>query len=149
MANPGRATLPQTKANASVLSICEYLEHAPLWQSRNLHILTYVCWGSEILYRTRHSVVGTGTHRDTQAILDTYAILAAKRDEDAFRLVRERRIDTILLCRDFIESRFYVKASTSTFYRRLCEGHLPSWCRQVPLPDDLAESFKLFEVAPL
>jgi hypothetical protein len=129
----------------SLLSICEYLENSQLWHDRHLRVLTDVYFGSEILYRTRHSVVGTGYHRDAQGILDTRAILTAASDEDAWRL-KERGIDVILLCPDSTEGHFYVQANASTLYGRLCEGRLPSWCREVTLPKELAGSFRLFAV---
>jgi hypothetical protein len=131
----------------SLLPLCEYLENSELGRGRPLRILTHVYFGSEILYRTRHGVVGTGYHRDTQGILDTRAILTAPSDEDAWRL-RERGINIILLGPDSNEAQLYLQTGASTLYRRLCEGHLPSWCREVALPPGLADSFRLFEVKP-
>jgi hypothetical protein len=132
----------------SLVGICEHLENSALWRNQCRRIVTHIYWGSEILYRTRHAVVGTGYHRDANGILDTYAILTAEKDEDAFHLIQARGIDTILLLRrpDSVEGRYYTDADASTFYRRLCDGHLPNWCREVPLPGPLAGSFRLFEI---
>jgi hypothetical protein len=137
--------------DVSLLGLCEHLENSQQWRNQHLRIVTHIYWGSEILYRTRHAVVGTGCHRDAKGILDTYAILSAQKDEDAFRLIQARGIDTILLLRrpDSVEGRYYADAYASTFYRRLCDGHLPNWCREVPLPKKLTGSFKLFEVTKL
>jgi hypothetical protein len=131
----------------SLLPLCEYLENSESGHDQPLRILTHVYLGSEILYRTRHSVVGTGYHRDAQGILDTRAILTAASDEDAWRL-RERGINVILLCPASIEAQLYLQTGASTLYQRLCNGHLPPWCREVTLPPELAESFRLFEVEP-
>jgi hypothetical protein len=152
---PGTAPASQRGTDAaggreevSLPGICGHLENSDLWRNQQLRIVTHIYWGSEILYRTRHGVVGTGYHRDADGILDTYAILSAEKDEDAFRLIQARGADMILLLRhpDSVEGRYYADANTSTFYRRLCAGHLPNWCREVPLPDPLANSFRLFEI---
>jgi hypothetical protein len=124
------------------------LEHAKQWQGRQLRIVTHTFWGGELLYRTRHEVVGTPYHRNTAGILDTHRILTAATDAEALALIRARGIDTILLYPGTRDARFYCEGrEASTFYQRLCEDSAPPWCRPVELPQELSPAL-LFEVLP-
>jgi hypothetical protein len=129
--------------------LCRYLTEAPAYAGRRLRILTDVFWGGEILYRTPHEVVGTPYHRNTQGILDTYRAFSAATDGQAFEVIRGRGINLVLVApgSDRIRRFYGGNHAGSTFYQRLCDGQIPSWCRQVDLPMDLA-SFRLFEICP-
>jgi hypothetical protein len=130
-----------------LIKMCKYLDEGAKWQRQSLRILTYVDFGAEILYRTRHEVIGTPYHRNSEGILDTYDIITADTDQRALEIIQKRGIDLILLYQKSNESRFYSKpAQTSTFYRRLREGKVPNWLRNVELPCDLSSSFLLFEI---
>jgi hypothetical protein len=126
--------------------MCEYLDETEKWQRQNYRILTDIDFGAEILYRTRHEVIGTPYHRNSKGILDTYDIMTAETDEEALEIIQRRGIDLILLCPKSIESALYSKPEQSTnFYRRLCEDTIPNWLKKVELPSDLSSSFILFE----
>lgn len=137
-----------TDGDVSLTPICRHLEHAKQWQGRQLRIVTHTFWGGELLYRTRHEVVGTPYHRNTAGILDTHRILTAATDAEALAIVRERGIDTILLYPGTRDARFYCEGrEASTFYQRLCEDPAPPWCRAVELPQELSPAL-FFEVLP-
>ncbi|MCL5282086.1 MAG: hypothetical protein M1376_19520 [Planctomycetes bacterium] len=129
-----------------VKTICEYFGTHERWQGRSFRILTHPNFGAEILYRTQEEVIATLYHRNWQGILDTYTTLTAETDEQARKHIRDRAVDLILLSPQADDSTFFLKPdSVSTFYQRLCEGKVPSWCQEVHLPPDLA-SFRLFEI---
>jgi hypothetical protein len=132
---------------ASLASMCEYLEHSSRWRSRHLRIVTNGYFGAEILYRTRHSVVGSVR---PEGIAENYRILTARDDRRALESLRKRGIDIILVSPASAEALLFCpRSDPDTLYRKLCEGLAPSWCRAVPLPDQLAVTFRLFEVRKL
>jgi hypothetical protein len=130
----------------SLIRLCEYLSESEGWRERNLRILTNPVFGTEILYRTQHEVIGT-VNRYGPGILDTYDIMTADADEKALELMQKRQIDIIILCSTSRESVFYSKPEqTSTFYQRLRQNMVPHWLRKVELPHDLSSLFLLFEI---
>jgi len=136
----------KSRHEVSLIQICEYLNDAEQWRQRNLRILTHIDFGAEILYRTRHEVIGTPYHRNSPGILTTYEIMTADTDAKALGLVQKREIGLILLCPKSTESVFYSKPGhESTFYKRLLDDTIPNWLRKVELPSDLSSSFLLFE----
>jgi hypothetical protein len=141
-----KADPEKNRQKVSLIRICEYLDEAEKWQPRSLRILTHIDFGAEILYRTRHEVIGTPYHRNSPGIVDTYEIMTAGTDQEALRLIRKRGIDLLLLCPKSRESVFYSKPEqASTFYQRLLDNTVPGWLRKVELPSDLSSSFLLFE----
>jgi len=142
--NKGAKPHPETRMRP----FCEYLNTEDQWQGRQLRILADLFEGAEILYRTRHEVIGTPYQRNQLGILDTYDIMTAGTDREALELIRKRSIDMIVLRPTSSESQFYSKPEqASTFYQRLCKDMIPDWLRKVELPPDLSASFLLFEVA--
>lgn len=127
--------------------ICEYLSQVQEWRSRSFRVLTHLFWGGEILYRTHHEVIATPYHRNAQGILDAYTVLTADTDEKALEILRQRKVDLILLCPQSSEGRYYYGEKSTTFGRRLCNGEIPKWCRRVDLPAELS-SFLLFQMVP-
>ncbi len=133
---------------ASVRMLCNYLRTDARWQGRTLRILTHPNFGAEILYRTPHQVIATLYHRNWQGLLATYDTLTAETDEQAYRQIRDRGIDLILLSPHAEDAIFFSRpAAVSTLYQRLCGSALPEWCQPVDLPQGLA-GFRLFEVRP-
>ena len=132
----------------SLVKICRYLNEDQKWLGRNVRILTNMDFGPEIIYRTRHEVIGTPYHRNWRGILDTYDIMTAEEDETAHKLVEQRKVELILLSLKLPELGDRLKiGDKSTFYQRLCRNECPNWLRAIELLDELAVSFKLFEVA--
>ena len=122
----------------------------PPWAGRGLTILGSANFGPEILYRTNHKVLGTLHHRNSAGILDGVRILGGTDEAEVRRLVRERRVDLILLCPRFRADGYLVgRDGGPTLYRRLEDGEAPGWLREVALPEDLGQSFRLFEVVAL
>ena len=73
--------------------------------------------------------------------------MTAKIDHRSLPIVEARGIDLALLCASTRERLFYAgDGEGATLYRRLLEGWTPDWLAPVVLPDDLAESFRLYRV---
>ncbi len=111
-------------------------------------ILAFKDFGPELLYRTSHRVIGTPMHRNREGLRDMLAIMKARDSVTAESLIQRRDIDLILICiNSKAESAVYRSSfEEGTFYESLMKGNLPEWVNEVLLPDNLKESFKLFEV---
>lgn len=130
-----------------ISKVCDYLNEIFENEKPPKRILAFFFFGPEILYRTNLEVIGTPDHRNTRGICDSYRIMGAPSDEDALRLIRERRIDLILLCPATGEARLLSNSGqTLTFYRRLQQGEIPEWVQKINLPDYIQSSFLLFKV---
>jgi hypothetical protein len=142
----------ESSKKISLVSVCKFLNEAEIWQKQKLRILTHIDFGEEVLYRTRHEVIGTPTatgapYRSGRGILDTFDIMMAETDEDALQIIHKRQIRLILICPEYAESRLYSRQDqTSSFYQRLLEDVTPSWLRKIELPANLSSTFKLFEI---
>ncbi|MEE9545006.1 MAG: hypothetical protein V3V55_05370, partial [Rhodospirillales bacterium] len=125
--------------------------NGPPWSGRSRTILASPNFGPEILYRTNHKVIGTLHHRNGAGILDSVRILGGADEAEVLRLVRRRRIELILICLNS-GSDGYIRgrADKRILYRRLEKGDPPAWLKEIAIPQDLRQAFRLFEViAPL
>ena len=137
----------ENSKTVSLPQLCRYLEETGGLGTRTRRILAHIDFGPEILYRTRHEVIATPYHRNGEGIMDTYNIMTSTNNEDAYRLIRKRGVDTIIICPESNEKVFYdLKNRDSCFYQQLVQGELPNWLRPISLPPELSSSFQLFEV---
>ena len=127
--------------------LCRYLEGAGGPGVETRRILAFIDFGPEILYRTRHEVIATPYHRNAEGIMDAYNIMTSTNNEDAYRLIRKRGVDTIILCPESNEKVFYgLRNRDDCFYQRLVQREIPNWLQPISLPPEMASSFQLFEV---
>ena len=112
-------------------------------------ILLTIDHAPELLYRTRHRVIGTPYHRNSRGILDAHAMLA-RADAPALRaLYAAREVGHVLLCRSAGERRFFTAASEAgSVYGRLLAGDTPAWLVRERLPAALEPHVALYRVAP-
>ena len=110
-----------------------------------MRILANIDSGPEILYRTRHQTIGSPYNRNYRGILDTYDILTAANDDAAYKLIKQRGIELILLNFDSPELG-HKRRDKAKFYKRLYFGEYPPWLKAVELPANLPSSLKLFEI---
>ena len=95
-------------------------------------------------------MLGTLHHRNSADILDSVRILGGADEAEVRRLVRERRVDLVLLCPGSGGDGYLLgRGGGPILYRRLENGEVPGWLREAALPQELGQSFRLFEVVAL
>lgn len=150
MIQPAKAKIAAAagaEAGCDVNRLAGYLESDPRWSAAPQTILAFMDIGPELLYRTRHRVIGTPYHRNTEGILDGYRALATSDAAAAHRLVEQRGIDLLLLCRSPEEHAFYARGeSEDNLYIRLARGAAPDWLAAVALPPELRDQARLYQV---
>jgi hypothetical protein len=108
-------------------------------------ILAFLDHGPDLLYRTPHRVIGTPYHRNGSGIFDSHEMLATSEPALSRNLMRERGVDFVLLCPQAPERAFFSNPNgEASLYRRLENGESLPWLTRLPLPEKLAEQFKLF-----
>src|SRR3546814_7325469 len=134
-------------ADCKVREVASYLDSDAGWGSQPQTVLAFMDVGPELLYRTRHRVIGTPYHRNGDGIFDGYRILATTDFDAARAAVDERRIDLVLLCRSPAERAFYAPAEgEENLYTLLEHGAPPTWLMAVPLPAHLQQQAQLYRV---
>ena len=127
--------------------LCGELNKLDTNQARPPRILACIDYGPEILYRTRYEVVGTPYHRNSQGILDTFKIMTAESDEEAYELIHRRKIDMILISNKSAEIKFNsLQHKQSTFDQCLRTENFANWLRAVELPYPISSTYRLFQV---
>lgn len=136
---------PIVKPDLKSLSI--FLNDYQTTYSQAQTILTLMDFGPEILYRTGFNVVSTPYHRNDRGILYNYNVMAAESWEQAKTMLKERPVDLIILSPASSERIFYKQTvDKSTFYERLIDGEKPDFLKEVVLPPNLADNFKVYRV---
>ncbi|NQV83706.1 MAG: hypothetical protein HQ494_07790 [Rhodospirillales bacterium] len=127
-----------------VQAMSRFLNRAP-WGDRPRMILASANDGAELLYRTPHRVMGTLHHPNTQGIIDSIRILSGTDDFKTLALMRQRRVDLVLVCRRWGGDAY--RAVEGNLYQRLLDGDAPGWLAEVALPEVLGTAFRLYTVA--
>lgn len=108
-------------------------------------ILAFLDYGPELLYRTDYNVIATPYHRNDSGILYSYFVMASDNSDEAYRLLKERSVDVIII--ESSERNFYKKtADGSNLYERLVAGEKPTFLEEMDLPAELSDQFKIFHV---
>jgi len=133
--------------------ICHYLNEDPFFKNKPRRILTSIYLGPLLLYKTSHEVIGTPSHRNVSGILDTYYVMNAKREEDAYMIIRRRGIQVILIGRpEYGISDFFIRNIKDTqnsgeiFHHQLWNGKIPAWLQIYAVPKYLEGKIKVFKV---
>ena len=138
---------PARGKDCEIAQIAAYLNQPRTFGDRPRIIATHVNWGPELLYRTRHAVVAAPYHRNAPGILDIHRMFSAVDLATSKAIVEARGIELVLLCPSPRRRLYYAaEGEGATLYQRLLEGWTPPWLAAVALPDDLAGSFRLFQV---
>ena len=110
-------------------------------------IITFVDYGPELLFRTKHSVYSIPSHRFQSGYSDVYKIMSAEKDDQAFEIIKKRRPDLLLICPENLKDNFYAREDgKETLYQRLASGNTPQWLSQVTIPEKDSGNFKLYYV---
>ncbi len=144
----GEGTVREAKTGAQLCDLPEmarFLEQSEIWpHDKRLTILAFLDFGPQLLYRTRHAVIGTPYHRNAAGIWDSYRMLTTDA-ETARRSMQARNVDLILLCPRSPEANFFTaEQRADPLYDRLVADDPPPWLERLELPEGLAENFRLF-----
>lgn len=135
-------------AACPLIPVSGYLDESTHWGDAPMQVLAFTDFGPELLYRTRHSVFSIPSHRYHSGFTDSYNIMSALDDDQALEIIRQRKIDLILVCPGGHEDHFYArKDGDEIFHQRISTGNAPGWLDEMTLPPDIAESFRLYRVA--
>jgi len=135
------------KETCPLLSISRFLDDQGQQGDQTQRLLAFTDFGPELLYRTRYSVYSIPSHRFHQGFTDSYRIMTAQDDDEAWRIIQDRQVDLILICQADREGNFYKGDNKSEiFHQKLSRGQPPDWLVEVSLPDDIAKSFRLYSV---
>lgn len=110
-------------------------------------IMTLTDYGSELLYRTRHSVLSIPNHRPQPGFRATAGALGGTDDRDARALMARFGVGWVLVCGGGAEEAFFGRAAEApdqSLYARLRTGEPPQWLQPVPLPELAGTSVRLF-----
>jgi hypothetical protein len=131
-----------------LISMSAYLSDPDTWGDRPRNLLAFTDSGPELLYRTPHSVFSIPSHRYHSGFTESYTFMTTSDDKQALQLAIDRQIDLILICpNDGHENNLYAtNGDTKSLRKRLSSDDVPHWLEQIKLPDDLADSFKLYQV---
>ena len=89
-------------------------------------ILTHPTAGPEILYRTRHAVVGSPDHRNQDGIHDCVAFFRTSDEAEARAIVTQRGVDLVIACRAWLGD-VGRREGPASMAARLDRGELPAW----------------------
>lgn len=112
-------------------------------------IMTIPDLGPVILYKTSHSVLSIPNHRKQTGFTATYKTFNASSDGEAFNLITANSVGMILMCQ--VEELARIEAfdkGESTFAGRLVAGKLPSWLREIDIPETRGTAIHLYAVLP-
>jgi hypothetical protein len=130
-----------------VTAVSRWLAAEPGLNRETHRLLSFINFGPELLYRTRHEVVGTPNHRNGAGVLDTINALGRLPPEAARAVLERRGVDLVLVCRGTEEAVDYRTGNRGeTLFAAMEQGRAPAWLQPIPLPPGLAESFILAEV---
>ena len=147
MSQPQRQAAPGPRC--PVTAIGRWIDRTPELNTGTLRILSFINFGPELLYRTRHEVIATPNHRNGASVIDAIDALGRLPPEQARRVIERRGVDLVLVCRGTEEANDYRAGNGGdTLFVALESGRFPSWLKPVPLPPELAQSFILAEVVP-
>ncbi len=119
----------------------------PPWGEKPRTILTSANDGAEILYRTRHRVIGTLHHPNAKAILDSVRIFGGEGGAETLALIQKRQIDLVLVCLGTRGEAYRRDGEKTGLFHRLKAGAAPAWLDEIPLPAALGRAFRLYKVA--
>ena len=134
-------------ANCRMSDMSKHLANDPVLNEGPRRIISLVFYGPEIIYRSRHSVVGSPYQRNTAGILDSIDFFSSTGDEQARGIIDKRGIDTVMLCLKAKETVWYKakEGEPETLFDRLRADSPPDWLKPLELPENL-ENFRLYNV---
>jgi len=103
-------------------------------------VIAHLNFGSELIWRTRHGVLGTPFHRNQAGILDGHRFFDATEDAISRAIAARRGAELVLFCPLLAH-----ETRPGALARRLAAGPGPAWLREIPLAKT---QLKLYRVMP-
>jgi len=133
------------RVDVDLKALSSFLQDYQMANSDALTVLAFIDFGPELLYRTNYNVIATPYHRNDSGILFTYDVMASDNSDEAFRLLKERTVDMIIICPESSEKNFYKNNNDEpTLYERMLRGQQPTFLEEMQLPTELADQFRVF-----
>jgi hypothetical protein len=108
-------------------------------------VLTFVGHGPELIYRSRHAVVGTPSTSNAQGVLDTIDFFATDDLRVAREVLQRRGIQLVVACSSHREAIGY-RAKGASMLDLLESGRQPVWLQKLSRPTVDAPGFLVFRV---
>jgi hypothetical protein len=110
--------------------------------------LTSIELGSEVLYRTKHSVYSITSHRFHAGFANSVGIFSSPHRKCAKVLIDDLQVDLIVVD-GFDKGKLYARnreGGASTFYNKIRNGKYPRWLESVELPSELGSHYRVYRV---
>jgi hypothetical protein len=108
-------------------------------------VLTFVAFGPELIYRSRHEVVGTPSMPNVEGILDTIDFFATDDPRVAREVLQRRGILLVVACSSHAEATGY-RAEGNSMLDLLESGRQPVWLQKLSPTTVDAPGFLVFRV---
>lgn len=140
----------ETHAGCPVGELSAFLSDPAGLGASPKRIMALYDFGPGLLYRTPHSVLALPMHRPHAGYGNTYRAMTASDPAEAERRLRAAGVDLVLVCDGAAEATFYrTGVEGDIFWKRLVDRRAPGFLREVPLPDGLGETLRLYSVMPV
>ncbi|MEM9299041.1 MAG: hypothetical protein AAGA64_11685 [Bacteroidota bacterium] len=148
LTNNGVPFNPIERKELPMKSLLSHLDSYTGFDNQPKRMMAFINFGPEILYRTKHSIVSSPYHRNTDAILDEYYFFTSDDFSISKEIIQKRKIDLVVIAPGYRGECYYYNwpVKQQTLYAHLASGKLPDWLKEVLLPDYLQEYFKVFRV---
>jgi len=132
-------------AQCAWADLAPYLNSPAFADGKPQTLLSFIHQGPEILYRTKHRVIGTPYHRNTRGILDSFTAFTAQNEAESKAILTARNVDFLLICVKAVEEKFFLTFEGDTLIRKITSHQPPKWLKPAPLPKALQDKFYLFK----
>ena len=101
-------------------------------------VIAHLNFGPELIWRTRHGVLGTPFHRNQAGILDGYAFFDATEEATARAIAARRGAELVLFCPLLVH-----ETRAGALARRLAAGTTHDWLVAIPLANTQLHLYKV------
>ncbi|NLI78182.1 MAG: hypothetical protein GX442_17325 [Candidatus Riflebacteria bacterium] len=146
--SPPAASGPMRNVAVQFADLCRDLEDETVVGSAPAVIMTWMNFGTDLVFHTRHDAVGTPIHRNQEGLTDTFTVYGGP-DEAAARAVLRRRGVRFLVANPDYPGMVlpgWAPFPETSLQRRLERGEVPGWLQPVPLVWAASGPFRLFRV---
>ena len=133
-----------SKCRTGIGELARYLEDPRLVRATPEIILAQPDIGPELLFRTRHHVVATPSHRNPGVVAFVKAV-GSEDEAVAKKFLFKRKVSLLILCHSMPVD---PNTSRSILYFNVLNGVLPDWLIPLRLPIHIGIDYSVFRVRP-